>query len=99
MARWPSDEGENMNTVIGKKTAKHLQAGDVIGLLGDHMHYTLDAVDRLTTVVSVEQRDRIAFGGTDVVGKYYLITCSDGNTYRINGKATKYRIYDQQVAS
>ena len=87
-----------MNTVIGKKTAKHLQAGDVIGLLGDHMHSTLDPVERLTTVVSVDRRDLMTFDGSAVCGKQYLITCSDGITYRITGKATKYAIYSEQVA-
>jgi hypothetical protein len=83
--------------VIGKKTAKHIQAGDVIGLIGDHIHYTLDPVERLTTVISVEKIDRSAIEGAGLNGKYYLITCSDGNIYRLGGYATKYAVYSQEV--
>ncbi len=83
--------------VIGKKTAKHIEVGDVIGLFGDHIHYTLDPVERLTTVVAVEKQDRSAIDGFGYNGKYYLITCSDGNTYRLGGYATKYSVYSQEV--
>jgi hypothetical protein len=90
--------GDTITQVIGKKTCSQIQAGDVIGLLGDHMHYSLDPVDRLTTVVSVEKQERINCDG-QAIGKRYLITCSDGITYSITSAATKYRIYEAQVAS
>jgi hypothetical protein len=83
--------------VIGKKTAKHIQAGDVIGLHGNHIHSSSDPVERLVTVVSVEIKDLWNYDNTHVKGNIYEITCSDGITYEITGKATKYRIYATEV--
>ena len=83
--------------VIGKKTAKHIQAGDVIGICHNHIHYNLSTVERLTTVVSVKIKDLWNCYNTHVMGKTYEITCSDGNTYEIDSRATKYFIYATEV--
>jgi hypothetical protein len=83
--------------VIGKKTAKHIQAGDVIGLHGNHIHSSSDPVERLVTVISVEIKDRWNYDNTHVMGKTYEITCSDGNTYEIGSRATKYFIFATEV--
>ncbi len=88
-----------MNTVISKKTCKQIQAGDVVEVAKNQICYWQGAYEYLVTVLSVEITDLWNFDHTHVMGKTYLLTCSDGKTYEIDSRATKYRIHSQQVAS
>jgi len=88
-----------MSTVISKKTCKQIQAGDVIEVAKNQICYWQGAYEYLVTVLSVEITDLWNFDRTHVMGKTYLLTCSDGKTYEIDSRATKYRIHSEQVAS
>jgi hypothetical protein len=83
--------------VIGKKTCKQIQAGDVLEVARNQIHYWDGAYERLVTVLSVEMKNRVNDDGLEVNGKTYWLTCSDGNTYEISSRATKYRIYATEV--
>ena len=87
--------------VIGKKTCKQIQAGDVLEVATicgqTQICYWQGAYERLVTVISVEIKDLRNFDGTHVMGKTYVLTCSDGNTYEIDSRATKYRIHATEV--
>jgi hypothetical protein len=83
--------------VIGKKTCKQIQAGDVLEVSHNQICYWQGAYERLVTVISVEIKDLRNFDGTHVMGKTYVLTCSDGNTYEIDSRATKYRIHATEV--
>jgi len=87
-----------MSTVISKKTCKQIQAGDVIEVAKNQICYWQGAYERLVTVLSVEIKVRVC-DGQEMNGKTYWLTCSDGNTYEIDSRATKYRIHSEQVAS
>jgi hypothetical protein len=88
-----------MSTVITKKTVSQIQAGDVVGLIGQWLNYTDEHDERRVTVLSVEKTDLWNCYHTHVMGKCYLIACSDGNTYEITSSARKYFIFDGQVVS
>lgn len=83
--------------VIGKKTCKQIQVGDVLEVAWNQICYWQGAYDYLVTVLSVEVKDLWNFDGTHVMGKTYVLTCSDGNTYEIDSRATKYRIHATEV--
>jgi hypothetical protein len=89
--------GKNMNTVIAKKNVNQIKAGDVVGLIGNWLNYTDEHDERLVTVLDVQQFDEMPYKGTWVTSKVYEITCSDGNTYEINGGSRQYFIFATEV--
>jgi hypothetical protein len=87
-----------MNTVTAKKTVNRIQAGDVVGLIGNWLNYTDEHDERLVTVLSVVKTKRQNFARSSIVN-LYEIACSDGNTYEITPSSRQYFIFDGQVAS
>jgi len=86
-----------MNTVIGRKTVNQIQAGDVVGLIGNWLNYTDEYDERLVTVLDIQETDETTSHFLPAGSQNYLVTCSDGNTYEINSSNRKYFIFATEV--
>ena len=82
---------------IGKKTVNQIQAGDVVGLVGNWLNYTDEHDERRVTVLAIAEAVEMMHRGTWLTSKIYDITCSDGNTYSITSGSRQYFIFAEEV--
>jgi hypothetical protein len=77
-----------------KKTINKIQAGDVVGIAFNWLNYTDQFCEQLVTVVGVAKTNLINDEGTACKGFSYVVTCSDGSTYRVTSGKTEYFIFN-----